>query len=70
MKVERDEPVRNRDKPLSIEQQLQTSEVAELTDNLLACLRRLGTSRELSIAITKVEEGAFWALKHIGAIVV
>jgi len=70
VKIERDESGRNKDKPLSIEQQLQAAEVAELTDNLISCLRRLGNSRELSLAITKAEEASFWALKHIGAIVV
>jgi hypothetical protein len=65
-----DSPVRNRDKPLSVEQQLQAAEVAELTDALVSCFSRLGNSRELSLAVTKVEEAAFWALKHIGAITI
>lgn len=65
---DRDESARNKDKPLSIEKQLQAAEVAELTDNLISCFRRLGNSRELSLAITKVEEAAFWSLKHVGAI--
>lgn len=70
MKVERDDSGRNKDKPLSVEQQLQASEIAELTDNLISCFRRLGNSRELSLAVTKAEEASFWALKHVGAIVV
>lgn len=70
MKVERDESGRNKDRPLSVEQQLQASEIAELTDNLISCFRRLGNSRELSLAVTKAEEASFWALKHVGAIVV
>lgn len=68
MKIENDAPGRNKDKPLSVEQSLQVAEVAELSANLIACLRRLGNSRELSLAVTKTEEAAFWALKHIGAI--
>ena len=32
---------------------------------LIDVITRLGTSRELSIAKTKVEEAVMWAVKHI-----
>jgi hypothetical protein len=34
---------------------------------LIAYLDRLGQSRELSIAKTKIEEAVMWAVKHITA---
>jgi len=34
---------------------------------LLAEIERCGTSRELSIARTKVEEAVMWAVKHVTA---
>ena len=39
--------------------------VKDLGEELLKFVTRLGTTREISIAKTKVEEAVMWAVKHI-----
>ena len=34
---------------------------------LISTIRATGTSRELSLAITKTEEAVMWAVKHVTA---
>jgi hypothetical protein len=39
--------------------------VKTMGEHFWILLDRLGTSRELSLAKTKIEEAVFWATKHI-----
>lgn len=52
--------------PLSFEQQLQMKEIRTWRDEFIDSCKRLGSSRELSLAITNMQQAAFWALTHIG----
>lgn len=60
IKSESDERVANN----AVRHQYRVLSDAEKAD-LLAILDGLGQSRELSIARTKIEEAAMWAVKHI-----
>lgn len=48
-------------------EKLAMQNVKDLGATLLGTIENLGTSRELSIAKTKIEEAVMWAVKHITA---
>jgi hypothetical protein len=41
--------------------------IKDLGLEFITCVERLGSSRELSIAKTKIEEAVMWAVKHVTA---
>lgn len=50
---------------LSEEEKLQMKELKDLGVEFIECCRRIGKSRELSIAITKIEEAVMWGVKWV-----
>jgi len=60
-----DESVRNSNKPLSQEQQMLLTEVQGLETDFVNLCSRIGKSRELSLAITNMEQAAMWAFRQI-----
>jgi hypothetical protein len=60
-----DARVHNGPAPLSQEQTLQLQAIQELESDFKAFCRKTGSSRELSLAITNMEQAAFWARKHV-----
>ena len=50
---------------LSEEEKLQVKELKDIGADFVRACRRLGTSRELSLAITKIEEAVFWSVKYV-----
>jgi len=50
---------------LSEEEKLQMKEIKDIGADFVASCRRIGSSRELSLAVTKIEEAVFWAVKHV-----
>ena len=59
--------MRHQYKVLSEEEKKQMSDIKDMGLALLLNIDALGTSREISIAKTKVEEAVMWAVKHITA---
>lgn len=59
------EVTRNQPLPLSHEQQQQMAEIQALEADFVALCKRIGTSRELSVAVTNMEQAGMWALRHI-----
>lgn len=48
--------------------ELEKSQMQEIKDaglHLHGIINRIGTSRELSLALTKTEESVMWAVKHL-----
>jgi hypothetical protein len=60
-----DESTRNTPRPLSQEQQLQLAELQNLESDFIALCNKTGKSRELSLAITNMQQAAFWAVRHV-----
>jgi hypothetical protein len=60
-----DEAARNQPKPVSQEQQLMVAELQNLETDFVALCNRIGKSRELSLAVTHMEQAAMWALRHV-----
>jgi RecB family exonuclease len=50
---------------LTATEQAALDEIKKLGNELHAILHTLGTSREVSLAKTKLEEAVMWASKHI-----
>lgn len=50
---------------LSDEEKLSMRDIKDLGFHFWSVLDALGTSRELAIAKTKIEESVMWAVKHI-----
>lgn len=59
-------PVRHQYRVLSEQEKLQVSAIKDAGQDFLDTLPR-ETSRELSIARTKIEEAVMWAVKHVTA---
>lgn len=57
--------VRHNYRILSEEEKLQLKEVKDIAADFISACTRTGRSRELSLAITRMEEATFWAVKHI-----
>lgn len=60
-----DEPVHNTTKARSKEQQLLIAELQRLETDFIALCRRIGTSRDLSLAVTHMEDAALRAIRHV-----
>lgn len=52
-------------RPLTSQEKAQMEEVKNRAEGLYEVLTNIGTSRELSLAKTKLEELVMWAVKHI-----
>ena len=50
---------------LSDEEKAQIKGIKDLGEEFIRQVNSLGRSRELSLAVTKMEEGVFWAVKFI-----
>lgn len=59
------EATRNAAPPLSQEQSLQVTEFKNLESDFIALCDRTGKSRELMLAITNMQQAAFWATRHV-----
>lgn len=57
--------MRHQYKVLSEKEKQQMLEIKDLGLEFCMALNRIGFSRELSLAQTKVEEAVMWAVKHI-----
>lgn len=57
--------MRHQYRTLSDEEKKQMSDVKDLGLKIHGYLSAMGSSRELSLAKTKIEEGVFWACKHV-----
>jgi hypothetical protein len=60
-----DEQTRNPARPLSQEQSMQVAELQNLENDFVALCTKIGKSRELSLAITNMQQAAFWAVRHV-----
>jgi hypothetical protein len=60
-----DEPTANQPLPRSHEQQLQVTELQNLEADFVALCNKIGKSRELSLAITNMEQASLWAVRHV-----
>jgi hypothetical protein len=60
-----DEPASNADKVMSREQQMLLTEFQGLETDFVNLCNRIGKSRELSLAITNMEQAGMWALRHV-----
>lgn len=59
------EETRNRDSPLSQEQSMLMSEFQNLESDFVALCNKTGRSRELLLAVTNMQQAAFWACRHV-----
>jgi len=59
------EETRNPRRPLSREQEAQLSALQSLEADFITLCNQIGKSRELSLAITNMEQASMWALRHV-----
>lgn len=57
--------VRHKYRVLSDEEKKQMVEIKDAGAALISMCDEIGSSRELSIAKTKIEEAVMWAVKHV-----
>ena len=60
-----DELLSNSKKPYSKEQSLLLTELQGLESDFIALCSRIGKSRELSLAVTNMEQASMWAVRHV-----
>jgi hypothetical protein len=60
-----EEAARNQPKPLSQEQLLAVTELQNMERDFVDLCVRLGKSRELSLAVTNMEQASMWAVRHL-----
>jgi hypothetical protein len=60
-----DDPTSNPPKPMSREQQMLLTEFQTLELDFVALCNKIGKSRELSLAITDMEQASMWAVRHL-----
>lgn len=60
-----EETARNDLRPLSREQQLLLTELQSLEADFCALCARIGNSRELSLAVTNMQQAAMWAARYV-----
>ena len=63
----RNNVMRHEYRVLSDEEKVQMQVTKDFGLTFLKHVETLGTSRELSLAKTKIEEAVFWAVKHVTA---
>jgi hypothetical protein len=59
------EETRNQPRPVSHEQRMQVDELRRLEYDFIDLCNRIGKSRELSLAVTNMEQAGMWAIRHI-----
>jgi hypothetical protein len=57
--------VRHEYRILSEEEKMQMKEIKDLGADFIRLCTRVGKSRELALAITKMEEAVMWSVKHV-----
>lgn len=57
--------MRQQYRPLSTDEVNEVTDIKRMGQDLHDYLGRLGASRELSLAQTKIEEAVMWAVKHV-----
>jgi hypothetical protein len=60
-----DAPSRNQQTPLSHEQAAFLTELQGLEADFISLCGKMGKSRELSLAITNMEQASMWAIRHL-----
>jgi hypothetical protein len=60
-----DEKTSNPSRVLSQEQQMLMTELQGLETDFVNLCNRVGKSRELSLAITNMEQAGMWAFRHV-----
>lgn len=60
-----DLPLHNLPRVLSSEQLMQVKELENLETDFVALCNKIGKSRELSLAITNMEQASMWAVRYI-----
>ena len=50
---------------LSETEKKEMQQIKNFGNQMIEAIKAQGVSRELSLAITKIEEGVMWAVKHI-----
>ena len=61
------DPTRMEYKKLTEEEKEAIYQIKSAGLTLISIIRATGTSRELSLAVTKAEEAVMWAVKHVTA---
>ena len=61
----REDPTRNQPRPISHEQRIAIDELRNLENDFIALCNKIGKSRELSLAITNMEQASMWAVRHL-----
>jgi len=51
--------------PLSGEQSMQVAELRGLEADFILLCNKIGKSRELSLAVTNMEQASMWAVRHV-----
>jgi len=59
------ELTRNQEAPISHEKQLLVAELQNLETDFVALCNRIGKSRELSLAVTNMEQASMWAVRYL-----
>jgi len=57
--------VRHQYRELSEDEKMRIERLKDIGAAFIENCDRIGTSRELSLAKTKIEEAVFWAVKHV-----
>lgn len=50
---------------LSTEQHMQVTELQNIEADFISLCNRIGKSRELSLAVTNMEQAVMWAVRHL-----
>lgn len=59
------EDTRNQPRPMSHEQQRLVAELETIENDFKALCHKIGSSRELSLAVTNIEQASMWAIRHV-----
>lgn len=59
------EETNNQPRPMSHEQRMQVAELQNLEVEFIMLCNKIGKSRELSLAVTNIEQASMWAVRHL-----
>jgi len=59
------EATHNQSGPISSEQSMQVAELRGLESDFILLCNKMGKSRELSLAVTNMEQASMWAVRHV-----
>lgn len=57
--------MRHQYRVLSDAEKAQMQKIKDIGQEFHGCVTSIGSSRELSLALTKIEEAVMWAVKHV-----